>query len=186
MVLAGGLGRQFCFLLSKNFTCYFFGKSNMLLLWKKSKLFLCSQGERKIVSANLVFRWAHVKCFLLQLYEISGIPVEDIEFAKVRPWECLNLVLTLSKHGQRWHSFIHSFFLRVEELFPVIFLSWIFIRIWTGIPKFLPWMSGLFISVMMVQSYFIGNIHNVLVISRDTTFLLYILFFINSFMIVTI
>lgn len=32
-----------------------------------------------------------MKCFLLQLYEISGIPVEDIEFAKVRPWECLNL-----------------------------------------------------------------------------------------------
>lgn len=68
----------------ENQTCYFFGKNqNYFCVYKvKGKL---------LVSANLVFRWAHVKCFLLQLYEISGIPLEDIEFAKVRPWECLNL-----------------------------------------------------------------------------------------------
>lgn len=77
MVLAGGLG-------DSSTSCFqkFYIKHVTSLEKNQNYFFVRKVKSKLLVSANLVFRWTHVKCLLLQLYEISGIPLEDIEFAK--------------------------------------------------------------------------------------------------------
>lgn len=79
--------------------------------------------------------------YILQLSEISDIPLENLEFAKVRISlsSTLCFVLFTNKH----------FLPRAEEPFLVTYPCWKSIRIWTGTLRCRLLMCGLFISVMM-------------------------------------
>lgn len=89
---------------------------------------------------------------MLQLSELSSIPLEDLEFAKVM----ISLSYMVPYFLYNGFTDKHSRY-RAEEHFLVTYQCWKSIRIWTGTPRCRPLMCGLFTSVMMELWSSTGN-----------------------------
>lgn len=88
-----------------------------------------------------------INSLLLQLSEMSDIPLENLEFAKVcallsTEWLIRFFLSTLVNISWLIHQLLISL-CRVKERFLVTYLCWRFIRTWTGTLKYRLLMCGL-------------------------------------------